>query len=167
MKRKEDSASTPKKSKRKSGAGKSTPGQQEDASTAAEEDLQLGHDDLEHLPEDDEEGGIRIGDIYIPPPPKGIGAYGTDGPRLMITHIDNENFKSYAGKTTLGPFHKVTIFLILLERRIVQFLTHIDVFSALPQLLGPMEVARAMSLTLCSLCLAIELPRSVLRKYLY
>ena len=27
--------------------------------------------------------------------------------RLMITHIDNFNFKSYAGKQTLGPFHKV------------------------------------------------------------
>nr|XP_006820054.1 PREDICTED: structural maintenance of chromosomes protein 4-like [Saccoglossus kowalevskii] len=27
-------------------------------------------------------------------------------PRLMITHIENENFKSYAGKRTLGPFHK-------------------------------------------------------------
>ncbi|XP_070539333.1 structural maintenance of chromosomes protein 4-like [Ptychodera flava] len=27
-------------------------------------------------------------------------------PRLMITQIVNENFKSYAGKRTLGPFHK-------------------------------------------------------------
>ena len=24
----------------------------------------------------------------------------------MITHIENENFKSYYGKQTLGPFHK-------------------------------------------------------------
>ena len=29
------------------------------------------------------------------------------GPRLMISHIVNENFKSYAGIQTLGPFHKV------------------------------------------------------------
>eukprot|EP00058_Branchiostoma_floridae_P017967 XP_002603456.1 hypothetical protein BRAFLDRAFT_80430 [Branchiostoma floridae] len=28
------------------------------------------------------------------------------GPRLIITHIVNENFKSYAGKKILGPFHK-------------------------------------------------------------
>lgn len=27
--------------------------------------------------------------------------------RLMITHIENVNFKSYAGKQVLGPFHKV------------------------------------------------------------
>ncbi|XP_076197558.1 structural maintenance of chromosomes protein 4 isoform X2 [Aptenodytes patagonicus] len=27
-------------------------------------------------------------------------------PRLMITHIVNQNFKSYAGEQTLGPFHK-------------------------------------------------------------
>ena len=27
--------------------------------------------------------------------------------RLMITHIVNEFFKSYAGKQVLGPFHKV------------------------------------------------------------
>jgi hypothetical protein len=28
-------------------------------------------------------------------------------PRLMITHIVNQNFKSYAGEKVLGPFHKV------------------------------------------------------------
>ncbi|XP_071950231.1 structural maintenance of chromosomes protein 4-like [Antedon mediterranea] len=27
-------------------------------------------------------------------------------PRLMITKIENDNFKSYAGKVVLGPFHK-------------------------------------------------------------
>lgn len=27
--------------------------------------------------------------------------------RLMISQIVTENFKSYAGKVTLGPFHKV------------------------------------------------------------
>ena len=27
--------------------------------------------------------------------------------RLIITHIENLNFKSYAGKQVLGPFHKV------------------------------------------------------------
>lgn len=28
--------------------------------------------------------------------------------RLIITKIVNENFKSYAGKQELGPFHKVS-----------------------------------------------------------
>jgi hypothetical protein len=56
---------------------------------------------------EDEEGGFRIGDIYIPPPPKPVCSTETTGPRLIITHIENENFKSYAGKQVLGPFHKV------------------------------------------------------------
>lgn len=56
---------------------------------------------------DDEEGGIRIGDIYVPPAPKPALSTDGDGPRLIITKIVNENFKSYAGTQVLGPFHKV------------------------------------------------------------
>jgi structural maintenance of chromosome 4 len=56
---------------------------------------------------EDEESGLRIGDIYIPPPPNPVSSNETTGPRLIITHIENENFKSYAGKQVLGPFHKV------------------------------------------------------------
>ena len=56
--------------------------------------------------DDDEVGGIRIGDIYIPPPPAPACTMEANGPRLVITHIDNINFKSYAGKQVLGPFHK-------------------------------------------------------------
>lgn len=56
---------------------------------------------------EDEEGGLRIGDIYVPPPPKPVCSSETSGPRLIITHIENENFKSYAGRQVLGPFHKV------------------------------------------------------------
>ena len=56
---------------------------------------------------EDEEGSMRIGDIYIPPPPQPICSSENTGPRLIITHIENENFKSYAGKQVLGPFHKV------------------------------------------------------------
>eukprot|EP00090_Calanus_glacialis_P026751 TRINITY_DN42055_c0_g1_i1.p1 TRINITY_DN42055_c0_g1~~TRINITY_DN42055_c0_g1_i1.p1 ORF type:complete len:1294 (+),score=513.23 TRINITY_DN42055_c0_g1_i1:38-3919(+) len=52
------------------------------------------------------EGGIRIGDIYIPPPPPAACTLDNNGPRLIITHIENEFFKSYAGKQVLGPFHK-------------------------------------------------------------
>lgn len=74
----------------------------------------LKHDDADAVDpeaedaEDDEEneGGIRIGDIYIPPPPAPACTMESNGPRLIITHIDNTNFKSYAGKQVLGPFHK-------------------------------------------------------------
>lgn len=55
----------------------------------------------------DEEGGVRIEDIYIPPPPKFIGRTEYNGTRLIIQKIVNTNFKSYGGTTVLGPFHKV------------------------------------------------------------
>ncbi|XP_068020390.1 structural maintenance of chromosomes protein 4 isoform X2 [Melanerpes formicivorus] len=42
----------------------------------------------------------------IPPPPPPAMANEPGAPRLMITHIVNQNFKSYAGRKTLGPFHK-------------------------------------------------------------
>lgn len=43
----------------------------------------------------------------IPPPPPPAMASEAGAPRLMITHIVNQNFKSYAGEKVLGPFHKV------------------------------------------------------------
>ncbi|NXX51325.1 SMC4 protein, partial [Tricholaema leucomelas] len=45
-----------------------------------------------------------LGSIPPPPPPAMTNEAGA--PRLMITHIVNQNFKSYAGKKILGPFHK-------------------------------------------------------------
>ncbi|NXX89907.1 SMC4 protein, partial [Centropus bengalensis] len=45
-----------------------------------------------------------LGSIPPPPPPAMTNEVGA--PRLMITHIVNQNFKSYAGEQTLGPFHK-------------------------------------------------------------
>ncbi|XP_036392385.1 structural maintenance of chromosomes protein 4 [Megalops cyprinoides] len=45
-----------------------------------------------------------LGSIPPPPPPAMTNEPGA--PRLMITHIVNQNFKSYAGKQILGPFHK-------------------------------------------------------------
>ncbi|KAM3962224.1 structural maintenance of chromosomes 4-like protein gluon [Aphomia sociella] len=68
-------------------------------------DENIMNDDIDHI-SDDEEGGMRIGDIYIPPAPKPALTFDATGPRLLITHIVNENFKSYAGVQTLGPFHK-------------------------------------------------------------
>ncbi|KAK3932165.1 Structural maintenance of chromosomes protein 4 [Frankliniella fusca] len=109
--------SPPKKSKTKSAnkdAGKSpsktlkakTPTKEQPPQEDTEMDIdkEVDHDDEEMY--SDEEGGIRIGDIYIPPPPPTTAGTDQNGPRLIITHIENENFKSYAGKTTLGPFHK-------------------------------------------------------------
>lgn len=61
---------------------------------------------MEEDEEEEEEGGIRIGDIYLPPPPPPACTFDSNGPRLIITHIENEYFKSYAGRTVLGPFHK-------------------------------------------------------------
>jgi hypothetical protein len=69
---------------------------------------------------EDEQGGLRIGDIYIPPPPNLVCSNETTGPRLIITHIENENFKSYAGKQVLGPFHKV--FRVLLAYSCIAFI---------------------------------------------
>ncbi|XP_074954673.1 structural maintenance of chromosomes protein 4 [Phalacrocorax aristotelis] len=45
-----------------------------------------------------------LGSIPPPPPPAMTNEAGA--PRLMITHIVNQNFKSYAGEQILGPFHK-------------------------------------------------------------
>jgi len=69
-------------------------------------DADRNEGEIDDMDDDDEEGGIRIGDIYIPPPPAPACTTESNGPRLIITHIDNINFKSYAGKQVLGPFHK-------------------------------------------------------------
>ncbi|XP_050164447.1 structural maintenance of chromosomes protein 4 isoform X1 [Myiozetetes cayanensis] len=45
-----------------------------------------------------------LGSIPPPPPPAMTNEPGA--PRLMITHVVNQNFKSYAGEKILGPFHK-------------------------------------------------------------
>lgn len=81
--------------------------QQQDDLMEGNESLDVSEIREEEDPSSDDEGGLRIGDIYIPPPPKPVCSNETVGPRLIITHIENENFKSYAGKKVLGPFHKV------------------------------------------------------------
>uniref|UniRef100_A0A1A8IT34 Structural maintenance of chromosomes protein n=2 Tax=Nothobranchius kuhntae TaxID=321403 RepID=A0A1A8IT34_NOTKU len=45
-----------------------------------------------------------LGSIPPPPPPAMTNEPGAQ--RLMITHLVNRNFKSYAGEQILGPFHK-------------------------------------------------------------
>lgn len=53
---------------------------------------------MEDEDDEKEEGGIRIGDIYLPPPPPPACTFDSTGPRLVITHIENNFFKSYAGR---------------------------------------------------------------------
>lgn len=53
-------------------------------------------------------GGRRVAGIYIPPPIKPHCSTESKGPRLMITKIVCEDFKSYANTVTLGPFHHVS-----------------------------------------------------------
>lgn len=62
----------------------------------------------EHEDSEDEEGGTHIGDIYIPPPVPPYCSVEHKGPRLIIKKIENYNFKSYADKVILGPFHHVS-----------------------------------------------------------
>ncbi|XP_066266590.1 structural maintenance of chromosomes protein 4-like [Branchiostoma lanceolatum] len=77
--------------------------------TTPMEGVQEGTEDVHDQSAEEEEGTvINTGVLHItvpPPPPPPMKADGT-GPRLVITHIVNENFKSYAGKQILGPFHK-------------------------------------------------------------
>lgn len=63
-------------------------------------DIELSPSTLK--PESQEEGSTSL--------LEGVGA----GPRLMITKIVCENFKSYAGVKELGPFHKVCMCVCVL-----------------------------------------------------
>jgi structural maintenance of chromosome 4 len=56
--------------------------------------------------DDQNEGGMYFGDIFIPPAPAPSLTIDASGPRLVITHIENVYLKSYAGKQVLGPFHE-------------------------------------------------------------
>lgn len=44
--------------------------------------------------------------ITVAPPPHVFGSKKQGDARLVITHIVNRDFKSYANTQTLGPFHK-------------------------------------------------------------
>lgn len=76
------------------------------------DDEHIEQDDEDLNMSDDEEGGTRIGDIYIPPPVKPYCSTESIGPRLIITKIANSNFKSYAGDVVLGPFSNVSVLSI-------------------------------------------------------
>merc|ERR1712210_151462 len=83
-----------------------TPEDKADASQESEKETPM---EVPKDPNDevrDEDGGIHVDGIYIPPPPLPSLTFDSTKPRLVITHIDNYNFKSYYGKQSLGPFHK-------------------------------------------------------------
>ncbi|XP_055642960.1 structural maintenance of chromosomes protein 4 [Toxorhynchites rutilus septentrionalis] len=87
------------KNKRRSGGAAEPPPQ------PPQEAMEVDGQDDTNLSED-EEGGTRVGGIYIPPPVPPYCSTECKGPRLMITNISNYNFKSYAGHVSLGPFHQ-------------------------------------------------------------
>lgn len=63
--------------------------------------------DDEDLSDIDDEGEIFNG-IRIPAElPPIISAEENIGPRMVIKNIVANNFKSYYGEVTIGPFHKV------------------------------------------------------------
>lgn len=88
-----------------------------DDSAPAPNDENAEQDEDELNMSDDEEGGTRIGDIYIPPPVKPYCSTESIGPRLIITKISNCNFKSYAGEVVLGPFSNVSFAFTTKKKR--------------------------------------------------
>lgn len=59
----------------------------------------------EEVLSDDE--GTKVDGIYIPPAQPPTLSMDPTGPRLIITKISNNFFKSYAENQVLGPFNKV------------------------------------------------------------
>uniref|UniRef100_A0A1B0FFV3 Structural maintenance of chromosomes protein n=1 Tax=Glossina morsitans morsitans TaxID=37546 RepID=A0A1B0FFV3_GLOMM len=55
--------------------------------------------------EDEEDGYTYIDDVRIPSPIPSYSQTRNRGPRLIVKRIENDNFKSFAGKVLLGPFH--------------------------------------------------------------
>ena len=110
----------------------------------------------EQSDDDDMEGGYMIGeDVYVPPPPsKPLFCGEETGKRLIITHITNINFKSYANTTVLGPFHKVRYIFMLLKVKLPHHHHHLNSHSR--PLLVQTDLENPMSLTPCSLSLVIE-----------
>uniref|UniRef100_A0A1A9UMP1 Structural maintenance of chromosomes protein n=1 Tax=Glossina austeni TaxID=7395 RepID=A0A1A9UMP1_GLOAU len=63
--------------------------------------------DIDVMMLEDEEDGYctYIDDIRIPSPIPSYSHTRSKGPRLIVKRIENDNFKSFAGKVLLGPFH--------------------------------------------------------------
>lgn len=70
------------------------------------------NEDLDNMDYSDDEGTVVDG-IRIPPAIKPTCSFDPTGPRLIITKITNNFFKSFANQQILGPFHKVCIIIKL------------------------------------------------------
>uniref|UniRef100_A0A182J7N8 Structural maintenance of chromosomes protein n=1 Tax=Anopheles atroparvus TaxID=41427 RepID=A0A182J7N8_ANOAO len=99
------SSATKRRPARAGGEPKKATAQNQQPQPATAEPMDADVDDDAFLSED-EEGGTRVGDIYIPPPVPPYCSTECKGPRLIIECISNYNFKSYAGHVMLGPFHQ-------------------------------------------------------------
>ncbi|XP_077988154.1 structural maintenance of chromosomes protein 4-like [Glandiceps talaboti] len=79
----------------------------DDSETCVMTPVESNSNDKENVQSNGIENGLAEEDAMVTEstPSPDCGNVGNK-PRLMITHIVNENFKSYAGKRTLGPFHK-------------------------------------------------------------
>lgn len=74
-----------------------------------EVDNENEHSEEESTLSDDE--WTFVDGIRIPPATKPVCSFDPSGPRLIITKIVNNFFKSYADEQVLGPFHKVNILI--------------------------------------------------------
>lgn len=72
---------------------------EEEEPSSASEDEDLSGDE-----------GTKVDGIYIPPAQPPTLSMDPTGPRLIITKITNNFFKSYAENQVLGPFSKVVFF---------------------------------------------------------
>eukprot|EP00954_Amorphochlora_amoebiformis_P027962 1389084-Amorphochlora_amoeboformis.AAC.1 len=59
------------------------------------------------------------------------GAADPTEPRLMIKKIVMENFKSYYGEKTIGPFHKVSLQKMTITSELIRIVDVVQCFSAI------------------------------------
>ena len=59
-----------------------------------------------YIPDDPLQEFTLPSNFFVPKQDKNLGVGKLGEPRLIIHHITNENFKSYAGIVILGPFHQ-------------------------------------------------------------
>jgi structural maintenance of chromosome 4 len=84
--------------------------QSKEPTPALEEQTQIEESEQQNNNKDVDLYSEELLNMIIPECPEPTMSTDSDAPRLIITKIDVENFKSYYGKQTLGPFHKVNIF---------------------------------------------------------
>ena len=78
--------------------------QHEPVNQEHDEDLDQGEELV--IPEDPLQEFTLPDNFFVAKEDQNLGVGKLGEPRLIIHHITNENFKSYAGKVVLGPFHQ-------------------------------------------------------------